>query len=284
MVLSVLGGDIKVTTRSVRVIGCLLAATLVLRTAAAQDAFEIASVKAADPVHYPIMGFRAYPGGRVGVTNYTLTMLIVVAYGVSEYSITGGPAWVSSDLYNITAKPPAGSAAAEFMPPKAKAYSFPFPGLPGADELLAMTRSLLADRFSLKVHRETRQLPVFALTVGKRSPKLEPSHGASGDFVEGSGNDKNEWRNITMARLIALLEARYRRRILDRTGLTGAYDFQLSYNRALRDTLDDAAFPADPAEISFKTALETQLGLRLEETKGAVETLVIDQAERPSAN
>lgn len=278
--------------RSVRAIGCFVAvtvlctaaATLLLRTAVAQDAFEIASVKAADPVHYPIVDFRAYPGGRVVVTNYTLTMLMVEAYGVPEYSITGGPPWVISDLYDITAKPPAGSAAAAFIPPKAKAYSFPFPGLPGSDELLGMMRRLLADRFSLTMHRETRQLPVLALTVGKRSPKLEPARDPSADFVERAGKEKNEWRNITMARLIALLEARYRRRVLDRTGLTGTYDFHLSYDPAARDTLDSAEFSADSSERSLRTALETQVGLKLEEAKGDVETLVIDQAKRPSAN
>jgi uncharacterized protein (TIGR03435 family) len=255
-----------------------------LHAAVAQDTFEIASVKPADPMIYPIVDFRAYPGGRVVVTNFTLTMLVSGAYGVTEYCVTGGAPWVSSDLYNITAKPPAGSVAAAFMPPNAKAYTFPFPGLPGSDELLGMMRNLLADRFSLKVHRETRQLPVLALTVGKRSPKLEPAHDPSGDRVERVGKEKNEWRNVTMARLIAILEARYRRRILDHTGLTGTYDFHLSYDPAVRDTLDNAGFPADPTETSLRAALETQLGLKLEETKGAVETLVIDQAKTPSAN
>jgi uncharacterized protein (TIGR03435 family) len=147
-----------------------------------------------------------------------------------------------------------------------------------------MMRRLLADRFSLKVHRETRQLPVLALTVGKRSAKLSLAHDPSGDRAERMGKEKNEWRNITMARLIAILEARYRRRILDRTGLTGTYDFHLSYDPPIRDILDNAGFPADPTETSLKAALETQLGMKLEETKGAVETLVIDQAERPSGN
>jgi uncharacterized protein (TIGR03435 family) len=273
-----------VTARSPRALGFLLAATLLLRTAAAQVAFEIASVKAADPGINQVVDFRAYPGGRVVVTNYTLTMLMAEAYGVSEYCLTGGPTWVSRDLYNVTAKPPAGSAAAAFMPPKAKAYTFPFPGLPGSAELLGMVQRLLADRFNLKVHRETRQLPVLALTVGKRSPKLEPAHDPSGGLVERMGKEQNEWRNITMARLIAVLEARYRRTVLDRTGLTGTYDFHLSYDPAVRDTLDSADLPADTTGRSLKAALETQLGLKLEETKGGVETLVIDRAERPSAN
>ncbi len=204
---------------------------------------------------------------------------MAVAHDVSEYRVTGGPLWVNDERYDITAKPPAGSPAAAFMPPTAKAYSFPFPNLPGSTELLGMMQRLLAERFGLKVHRETRQLPVLALAAGKRTPKLEPARDPSGDWGGREGKEKDEWRNITMARLIAILEGHYRRPILDRTGLTGAYDFHLSYDPAIRDTTDGVELPADATGRSLEAALETQLGLILEETKGAVETLVIDEAK-----
>ena len=80
------------------------------------------------------------------------------------------------------------------------------------------------------------------------------------------------------------IEARYQRTVVDRTGLTGSYDFNFSYDREIRDSDDNIDVPVDPTRISFRTALERQIGLRLEETKAPVEILVIDQAKRPSAN
>lgn len=261
---------------SARALACLTAATMLLHTAVAQSAFEVASVKPADLIRNPVVEFRAYRGGRVVVANYTLKMLTAEAYGVSEYRVTGGPPWVDEDFYNITAKPPAGSAAAAFMPPRD--YAYPSPAL------LGMMRTLLADRFGLKLHRDARRLPVLALVVGKGGPKLEPARDPSGDPDWSMHKERKEWRSITMLKLVAILEAHYRRTVLDRTGLTGTYDFDLSYDPSARDIDDNGDLSSDPTRISLKTALETQIGLRIEETKGAVETLVIDEAKRPSAN
>ena len=87
-----------------------------------------------------------------------------------------------------------------------------------------------------------------------------------------------------MQRLVWILEARYRRTVIDRTELTGSYDFNLSYDPRIRDTDEAIDVPVDPSGISLKTALETQIGLKLEETKAPVEIIVIDEARRPSAN
>lgn len=254
----------------------VVAATLVLCAATAQDAFEVASVKPADRSNR-IVACRAYPGGRLVVTRFTLTMLTAVAYSVSVMRVTGGPRWADEDLYSITAKPPAGSAAAGFKAPTT--------GAPPSPELRAMMRTLLADRFGFKLHRETRKLPVLALVIGKRSPKLQPARDPSGDpRWAATGKEQNEWRSITMAKLVAILEGHYNQTVLDRTGLTGTYDFDLSYDPRARDTDDNSDLPVDPSRISLKAALETQIGLRLKETKDDVEVLVIDEAKKPSAN
>src|SRR5437016_3493060 len=131
---------------------------------AAQDAFEVASVKPTDPKEDYVQ-WLTYPGGRIVITNHTLAMLIEGAYGVSLYRITGGPRWVDKDLYSITAKAPGGSPAAALIPATPNAASPP--------EFRAMLQTLLADRFGLKLHRETRQLPVYALVIAKGGPKLE---------------------------------------------------------------------------------------------------------------
>ena len=254
----------------------LIAAVMASTAPGQSDAFEVASVRPADPIGNPIVDFRAYAGGRVVVTNYTLKMLTAASYGVWVYRVMGGPAWADDDLYNITAKAPVGSAAAAFMP--AEAYEFASP------ELLPMMRTLLADRFGLKLHHETRRLPALALMVGKGRPKLEPALDPSGDAQWPRRKEQNEWRSITMRKLVDILEAHYGRIVLDRTGLTGTYDFRLSYDPRVRGTDDNPDLPADPTQISLKVALETQIGLRLEETKGAVQVLVIDQAKRPTAN
>jgi uncharacterized protein (TIGR03435 family) len=264
------------SARSARALGCFAAAALLLRTAAAQDAFEVAFVKPADPISNPVVGFRAYPGGRVVVTNNTLKMVIAESYGVPLNRVTGGPPWADEDLYNITAKPPSGSVAAAFMPPQA--YAFPSP------ELLSMMRTLVSDRFNVRLHRETCQWAVLALVVGKGTPKLELARDPTSPPREPRRKEQNEWRSITMQRLAARLEAHYHRTVLDRTGLTGTYDFNLSYDPQVRDTIDSPEAPIDATGTSFKTALETQIGLRLQETKAPVEVLVIDQAKRPTAN
>jgi uncharacterized protein (TIGR03435 family) len=263
---------IRINTWLVRLV---VAATLALYTAGAEDAFEVASVKLADPSN-PIVACRAYPGGRLVVTNFTLAMLAAAAYNVSLLRITGGPSWADEELFSITAKAPAGSTAAAFVPP--------VDGAPPSPELRAMLRTLLQERFGLRLHRETRRLRVLNLVVGKSRPKLQPARDPSADPQWPRRKDQNEWRSITMAKLAAILEGHYHLTVLDRTGLPGIYDFQLSYDPRARDTDDDAGPPTDPTRIPFKAALETQIGLRLEETKGAVDVLVIDEAKKPDAN
>jgi uncharacterized protein (TIGR03435 family) len=253
-----------------RLAGFVSIAALFLGAATAQEAFEVASVKPTNPDE-PRVVWLTYPGGRVVITNYTLTLLIEAAYGSSIYRIEGGPDWADSDYYSITAKAPAGSPAAAFVPPA--------PNCPPTPEIQAMIRSLLADRFGLKVHHETRVLPVYALIIAKGGPKLQPAQDPTAQPKWTVVNGISKVQNRTTAWLVDILERHFARTILDQTGLTGSYDFELKYDS--RAHIDPAQ---DDVERPINSDLESQLGLRLKATKGPVEIIVIDEARRPAAN
>jgi uncharacterized protein (TIGR03435 family) len=119
----------------------------------AQPAFDVASVKPADP-NGLVVDFRVYPGGRLHITNLSLDAIIQEAFAVKHYQLSGGPGWLKTDLFDIEAR-------AE--------------GDPSRERMMAMLQTLLAGRFQLKVHRETREGNVYALVVAKGGPKLTPS-------------------------------------------------------------------------------------------------------------
>ena len=146
-----------------------------------------------------------------------------------------------------------------------------------------MVRSLLADRFGLKLHREPRQLPVYALAIDEGGPKIKPAGDPSAEPKVFFRKGEVEAHNRDMAWLTAILERQLRRTVLDRTGLTGSYDFDLQFGpRPLAaPSADDSSDPPGP---SLNTALQTQLGLTLKAAKDAVEILVIDEAKKPGAN
>ena len=159
--------------------GVAVALGFLCSVVANQEAFEVASVKPADPRDGHVQ-WLTYAGGRIAITNFTLAMLIEAAYGMSPYRVIGGPPWTDREYYSIVAKAPAGSTAAAFIPATPKALPPP--------EHLAMIRTLLNDRFELKVHRETRQLPVYLLVIAKGGPKLRPAHESSVETRWDSGN------------------------------------------------------------------------------------------------
>jgi uncharacterized protein (TIGR03435 family) len=222
--------------------------------------FDAASVKPSDP-NFRNMDFRISPGGRLVVTNWTLALLIGEAYGVKLHQITGGPAWLSTGLYDITAKAD---------------------GDPSRNDMMAMLRQLLADRFQLQVQREMREGIVYALSVAKNGPKL----------VASKEDDADPWVGIMLPKAsgaagrimgiratIPLLADRLStfaldHPVVDQTGIAGFFDFTFEYG-------SDESGPASPA---LATAIQESLGLKLEARKGAVETIVVDHAEKPSAN
>jgi uncharacterized protein (TIGR03435 family) len=197
------------------------------------------------------------PGGVFTATNVSLKSLMSRAFGVAEAQIEGGPGWIGSDEYDVEAR---------------------------ADTPLEMTReearpalqAMLAERFGLKFHRETRQGQIFSLTIAKGGPKLKAHNGEGRIGISastGAGKVEIQGTNAPMARLAEYLSGQAGRPVVDNTGLTGQYDFVVAW------TADDANGGA-----SVFTALQEQLGLKVDATKGPIETIVVDGAQKPSAN
>jgi uncharacterized protein (TIGR03435 family) len=241
------------------------------QSAANSPAFEVASVKLSTPAER-IIGLSTYPGGRITATNYTLEMLIEEAYSVQRFQISGGPRWIGDDRYSIVAKPPASSKSSKSNPPYDKA--------PPNEEQRLMLQTLLADRFHLQLHRETKEGPIYILAMSNKELKLKPAKsaddfpwvgGPEGGAISGSGMAGT---NASMQLLATRLSPYLRRPVLDRTGLKGAFDFRLEI------TKDDS----QPDVIASIFSSIQGLGLKLEAAKGPVETLVIDHAEKPAGN
>jgi uncharacterized protein (TIGR03435 family) len=218
--------------------------------AQSQPAFEVASIKPTDPSSVGNQMF-SQPGGRFRGINATLKSLIRYAYDVDDEQIIGAVGWMESAGFDIAAK------ASD----------------PNASDLRAMVRTLLADRFHLKFHNATRELAIYILSVSKTGPKLTAVDKAG--LGVGGGNGKLNGRGADMATLARVLRARLGRVVYDHTGLAGFFTFQVNF--AADDNVNSDA-------PSLFTALQEQLGLKLETQKGPVEVIIIDHAERPGDN
>jgi uncharacterized protein (TIGR03435 family) len=236
--------------------------------AAPRPAFDVVSIKhtQGQPVN---SGFRRAAGGVLNATNVSVRILIEYAYDVRDDQISGGPAWLDSERYEVLAKPGGDADSAG----------------KSASLIKLRTQSLLADRFHLVLRRETKELPVLALTVAKNGPKgPRESTGSTPDFV-WNGHHLN-CRRISMAMFAKeFLAHQTGRSVTDKTGIAGEFDFTLDWipDDAAAGTSADAGatnmqFPP------FFVALQEQLGLKLEQQKGPVEILVIEHAERPAEN
>jgi uncharacterized protein (TIGR03435 family) len=215
-------------------------------------AFEAATVKPAAPDGHTET--RRYPGGRFTATSITLKALIQRAWDVKDFQITGGPGWVNAELFDVTAKAPTS-------------------GVINGPELDQMIQSMLRERFHLEIHRETKDMPIYSLLVAKSGPKLTPTTATMQTWSRGNGSLVGT--KVPMDMLAAdLLESQLRRVVVDHTEIPGEFDIQLKW------TPDNA----EEAGVSLFTAIQEQLGLRLESTHGPVEMLVIDRAEQPSEN
>lgn len=204
------------------------------------------------------------PGGGLRITGATLKNLISIAYNVREFQISGGPQWVEKERFDIDAR----AAASDGASPA------------DAARLRERIRSLLADRFQLAQHSEIREQPVYSLVVAKSGSKLQDSK-ETRSLIRLMGRGTLKGQSVGVGMLALNLSNQLGRRVIDKTGLDGKYDFELKW------TTDPSAAPlapGDPDGPSIFTALQEQLGLRLEADKGAVEILVIDKAERPSNN
>lgn len=203
--------------------------------------------------------FTQRPGGGLSTSNATVRMLLAFAYQVMPEEISGGPEWAGSDGFDIQAK--AGN-----------------PNVSPA-QFREMIQSLLADRFHLRLHRETRELAVYVLMQAKGGTKLVKAKDGTAEppGVRIQGGGLMTGTHATMAGLANVLIRPLKRRVFDETGLQGTYDFELRY---APDPVgaDDAAASDSP---SIFTALEEQLGLSLKTAKRPVEVIALDSVEKP---
>ena len=247
---------------------------VIAAVAAAQSlpTFEVATVKPSRPEERMIGSF-VYPGGRMSVTNYTLRMLIHDAWLVEDFQILGGPKWAGEERYSIEARPPVGSKSSKVNPRN--------PKLPPIEEERFMLQALLADRFGLVVHEEVKDAPVLALTAGSQGHKMKPPkdpdafpvvvYGRTGvagrpDFLSGE--------NATMDVLAKRISDMLGRPVVNRTGVQGAFDFKFEYVQGMEDAAEGP---------SLMTAVQ-EIGLKLVASKAPVRHVVIDRAEKPTAN
>lgn len=245
------------------------------QSAAARPAFnnfEVATIKPVDSDQekgrYIIMrGTDTFVGW-----NYTVKLLIAAAYELNPREISGGPAWIDSDRYDILARTPGAVQ-------------------PTHDEQMRMLRHLLSERFKLSFHREQKVLSIYQLEVDKGGPKLKASKAAADapPALISTVYPKHilmPARNASMSDFVSVLQrAVLDRPVVDKTGLQGRYDFDLQW--APDETQFGGEIPGAPPDASsppFFTAIREQLGLRLVATRGPAEALVIDQVDRPSPN
>ncbi|MGB7265792.1 MAG: TIGR03435 family protein [Terracidiphilus sp.] len=194
-------------------------------------------------------------------------VLIRSAYGVLlEDQVDGLPAWAKSEPIAVQAK----------MDQETTAELAKLPLMERWKQMQLMLQAMLADRFELKAHRESRDLPIYILTVAKDGPKMKKTapDGFGGNARYASG--KVTAHEISAEALAANLSFTVGREVVNKTGLEGGYDFTLDY-------APDGADASDPRPSIF-TALEEQLGLKLVPSKGPVDVIVVDHVERPSAN
>ena len=216
--------------------------------------FEVVSVKPADPTSRG--SSSGAPPGRLVMRGASLKNLILNAYHLNEYQLYGGPMWADSARFNIDAKLPAGARQ---------------------DRIPLMMQSMLADRFKLEFHRETRILREYALVIARGGPRLgKPSEGDHKGVATSQNTNQITGWGMPISKLVEMLIGAVGAPVIDRTGLSGRYDFDLKF----------ASFeaPGDDTLPSIFAVLQEQLGLKLEAIKGPVEVLVIDRAEKPTEN
>jgi uncharacterized protein (TIGR03435 family) len=244
--------------------------------------FEVATIKPATQADlqgvygnlFPMImrgGPETSSPGEIHFKNASLRSILMSAYSLKQHQISG-PQWIQTTGFNIEAKLPPGATK---------------------EQIKVMLQNLLAERFKLEAHRETREIPVFALVAGKGGPKLAAAkdpEGGGGSFGPWKGNAREVATNQTMRGFADFLSPLMERPVVDMTGLTGKYDFTLDWTpeypmvRYVPRALGAEAEPSDPAPTIF-AAVQDQLGLKLDPRKAPVEFLVIDRVEKtPTEN
>jgi len=253
----------------------VVAAAALLEQPLARPRFEVASIKPSQ--EHGMMYVRALPGGHL-MANAPARLMLMNAYGVQFSQLVGAPDWLSSETWSVDAR-------AE--------------GNATRDELMLRLQSLLEERFHLQVHHENREMPVYALIAARKGPKLPaPKEGACATPVPGQpepsappcgrvrismspGGILMEGGSAAVSEFARVLAIPLGRPVVDRTSLIGAYDIRLQFSDDLSGTTPP---PEAVTSSGVFTAIQEQLGLKLEPAKAPVDVLAIDHIDRPTAN
>jgi uncharacterized protein (TIGR03435 family) len=233
------------------------------------QSFEVATIKPTEP-DWKGGRYMTMKGAQFAAKNYEPRVLLGAAYNLPPSAISGGPAWLDSEYFDILAKTPGDRK-------------------PTPDQQMSMLRQLFEERFQLTFHREPKEFSLYAITIAKGGSKLrEPTPGPDGPqpliFTLAPDFARLPARNATIAELASVMQRTlFNKPVVDKTGLTGRYDFDLEW---LPDETQFGGFraTAESTKPDLFAAIQQQLGLRLEATRGPIEAMVIDKIERPSAN
>lgn len=225
--------------------------------------WEVATVKASNP-NDPGGQHISLRGRHVMLLDTTVEQFLLLGYSVQQSQLAGVPDWAKTTRWDVGGVPDV-------------------EGQPSLRQLQGLIRMILAERFGLQLHAEQRDLPVFALTVARGGPKLventsDPNGWMDQKNGEFNGRHVETLRNASMAELALILQFHVDRPVVDHTGLRGRYDFKLQW------TVDDAQAAAPDAPPGLFTAIQDQIGLKLERVRSPANVLVIDKVARPGAN
>jgi uncharacterized protein (TIGR03435 family) len=229
--------------------------------------FDVASIRPHAPDDNRF-GVKMPTNGRFSATGSAAKLVLMLAYDVQETQIIGGPSWLATEKWDIEARSEEGVAHS-------------------VEETRRMLQNMLEERFALRIHRETEQRPVYVLTVAKSGPKFKAREQDGPSNVQITGKSISLERG-KLARMTQILSTALGRPVIDQTGLGGLYDLSLQWDDAPVPGVDTSGIevPAAPANDhgSIFTAIQDQLGLRLEPQRAPVEVIVVDRIERPSQN
>jgi uncharacterized protein (TIGR03435 family) len=243
----------------------------------AKPEFEVATIKPSDP-NQPGWGITVNPSGVLRTRNTTLNDLIKFAYDMHPKQVVGTPAWADSDKFDIEAKPDK-------------------PGMPSVNQMKVALQKLLADRFSLASHKDSKELAAYAITVAKSGVKIKKEENSTIPVPGFGGLPQRGFnaRNATLAEFASVLQAQFMDLpVIDQTGLGDTrYTFMVKFTPdpgmrpfggAAPPPEARSATPDTDAPPDLFSAMEQQLGLRMQKTKAPVEVMVIDKIEKPSSN
>jgi uncharacterized protein (TIGR03435 family) len=237
----------------------------------ADPTFEVATIKPSQPDEERSVQVQ---GTRLVTADTSLVDLMMFAYGVHSLQVVDGPQWISSDKFDVVVQPS-------------------LPGRPSTAQMRSIVQKLLADRFKLTLHHAQRELPVYRIITAKGGPKLMPTPTeeqlSTNTAAVGIAAGEMMVRNATLSEFASLMQryVRLDRPIVDHTGIAGKYDFKLNW------TPDFSQFDGHPPWTAkndgsdpptLYTAIQEQLGLKLEAARESADVLVIDHVERPSEN